>query len=130
MYGFFTIISSPLPFLFHHSVASPPTVQSAEQVSPGTTIRVTWSHPSGGAAVTGYLVHYNGGGDEGSVSSTVSATTADLEDLLNDGRTYTISVEAQSDQISGESNIMNVPLRESIEYSLHVPIGCGHVLTM
>ena len=112
MYGFFTIPSSPLPFLFHHSVASPPTLQSAEQVSPGTTIRVTWSHPSGGATVTGYRVHYSGGGDEGSVSVSASATTADLEDLMNDGRTYTISVEAQSEHLSGESDTMNVPLCE------------------
>ena len=62
--------------------------------------------------MTGYLVHYSGGGDVGSVSRSVSATTADLEDLMNDGRTYTISVEAWSDQISGVSDTMNVPLCE------------------
>ena len=62
--------------------------------------------------MTGYRVHYSGGGDEGSESVSASATTADLEDLMNDGRTYTISVEARSYQISGVSDTMNVPLRE------------------
>ena len=62
--------------------------------------------------MTGYRVHYSGGGDEGSVSVSASATTADLEDLMNDGHTYTISVEALSEHLSGESDTMNVPLRE------------------
>ena len=62
--------------------------------------------------MTGYRVHYSGGGDVGSVSASPSDTTADLEDLMNDGRTYTISVEAQSVQISGVSDTMDVPLRE------------------
>ena len=62
--------------------------------------------------MTGYRVHYSGDGDEGSVSVSASATTTDLEDLMNDGRTYIISVEARSDQISGVSDTMDVPLCE------------------
>ena len=62
--------------------------------------------------MTGYLVHYSGGGDEGSVSRSASDTTADLQNLMNDGRTYTISVEAQSQHLSGESNTRSVLLCE------------------
>ena len=88
-----------------HSVASPPTIQSAEQVSPGTTVTVTWSPPSGGAPVTGYIIHYacNNDSDPQSVAVPSSSTTANITGLNNDGCTYAISVEAQSEQLSGES---------------------------
>ena len=62
--------------------------------------------------MTGYRVHYSGDGDEGYVSRSASDTTADLEDLMNDGRTYTISVEARSEHLSGESVAVNVALCE------------------
>ena len=104
-------------------VANPPAMVSAEQVSPGTSIRVTWSPPSGGATVTGYRVHYSSDGDEGYVHRNSSDTTADIENLMNDGRTYTISVEAQSQHLSGESNTMNVPLCELSAVLIY--IGCA-----
>ena len=77
---------------------------SAQQVAPGSSISVTWSAPSGGATVTGYTVHYSGDMDTGSVnvgSSTTTATT--FTGRMNDGRTYTITVEAKSMHLSGES---------------------------
>ena len=94
----FTFLLTP------RSVASPPAIQSAEQVVSGTTVTVTWSSSSGGAAVTGYIVHYtcNSDGVPQSVAVPSSSTTADLAGLDN-GCTYTISVEAQSEHISGES---------------------------
>ena len=62
--------------------------------------------------MTGYRVYYSGDGVVGFVHRSASTTTAHIQDLTNDGHTYTISVEARSHQISGESNTMNVPLCE------------------
>ena len=63
--------------------------------------------------MTGYTVHYSGGMDTGSVNvvgpSTTTATT--ITGRMNDGRTYTITVEAKSVHLSGES-IASVTLSE------------------
>ena len=53
--------------------------------------------------MTGYTVHYSGGGDTGSVNVGSSTTTTTITDRINDGRTYTITVEAKSEHLSGES---------------------------
>ena len=78
--------------------------------------------------MTGYLVHYSGGGDVGSVSRSASETTADLENLKNDGRTYTISVEAQSSQISGESATKGVNLCELSTVFMYKLVLTMHML--
>ena len=88
---------------------------SAQQVAPGSSISVTWSAPSGGAAVTGYTVHYSGGGDTGSVNVGQSTTTATITGRMNDGRTYTITVEAKSVHLSGESTV-TVSMSECVIY--------------
>ena len=75
---------------------------SAQQVAPGSSISVTWMAPSGGAPVTGYTVHYSGGMDTGSVN-VGSSTTTTVTGRNNNGRTYTITVEAKSEHLSGES---------------------------
>ena len=90
------------------SVASVPIINSANQIPPGNTIRVTWRQPIGGAPVISYRVYYSGGDDVGYMES--SNTTVDIADLVNDGRIYTISVEALSLHLSGESSTMNVLL--------------------
>ena len=85
---------------------------SAQQVAPGSSISVTWSAPSGRAPVTGYTVHYSGGMDTGSVNVVgSSATTATITGRMIDGRTYTITVEAKSQHLSGESTV-TVTLRK------------------
>ena len=84
-----------------------PTLTSLEQIAL-TTVRVTWSPPSGEATVTGYIVHYRMGGMK-TVSS--SSTSTDITGLTN-GATYTISVEATSQHLSGESGEMLITLRE------------------
>ena len=84
-------------------VASPPTMVSAQQVAPGSSISVTWMAPSGGATVTGYTVHYSGGGDTGSVNVGLSTTATTITGRNNNGLTYTITVEAKSMHLSGES---------------------------
>ena len=71
--------------------------------------------------MTGYRVHYSGSGDVGSVAVSASSTTADLNGLVNDGRTYTISVEAQSEHLSGESAAVSVEMcKPLLQYGLHV----------
>ena len=91
----FTLLRSP--------VATAPTIISLVLVS-ATTVRVEWSQPSGGASVTGYTVHYSSNGVTNSVSGLPSsATSRDITGLTNCG-TYSISVEATSEQLSGESD--------------------------
>ena len=91
-------------------MADPPTILSAGQVSPGTIIAVTWNSPQEGAPVIGYVVHYTGGDDVGSVAVSSSSTSTDISGLTNDGRTYTITVEALSEHVSGESTAANIVL--------------------
>ena len=55
--------------------------------------------------MTGYIVHYRTGNTVGTESS--SSTTADITGLTN-GLTYTISVEATSQHLSGESGEMMI----------------------
>lgn len=64
--------------------------------------------------MTGYIVHYTSDrdGDPQSVALPSSSTTADITGLSNDGHTYTISVEAQSEHLSGESAPVNKELSE------------------
>ena len=59
--------------------------------------------------MTGYIVHYacNNDSDPQSVAVPSSSTAADITDLYN-GCTYTISVEAQSEHLSGESATVDI----------------------
>ena len=90
-------------------------------MSPGTTISVSWSPPSeGGATVTGYTVVYTSSGSPpSSESQTVASTVTsmDITNLINDDRTYTITVEAESDHFPGVSDEMTVPLLR--EFMIH-----------
>ena len=61
--------------------------------------------------MTGYTVHYSDGFTDRSMSAAASSTSTDITGLTN-GRTYSISVEATSEQLSGESETMNITLRE------------------
>ena len=91
-------------------MAGDPTLTSLDQISP-TTVRVTWSPPSGGATVTGYVVQYIGGGSFRMRTVPSSSTSVDITDLTN-GYTYAISVEATSQHLSGESERMTISLSE------------------
>ena len=77
-------------------------------------MRVTWSHPSEGATVTGYTVYYTR--DDGTARSISnlppSTTTRDIPNLTSN-RIYTISVEATAtNSLSGESEERTISLRE------------------
>ena len=91
-------------------MADPPNILSAVQVPPGTIVAVTWSTPLEGAPVIGYIVHYTGGDDVGSVAVSSSSTSTDISGLTNDGRIYIITVEALSEHVSGESDAAHVVL--------------------
>ena len=91
-------------------MAGNPTLISLDQIS-STTVRVTWSPPSGGATVTGYVVHYR---TATSIKIKHAANTSIFILLtgLTSGTTYTISVEATSQHLSGESEEMTISLSE------------------
>ena len=91
--------------LFHSPVAADPIIVSLVRVS-STVVRVEWSQPSGGASVTGYVIHYSDGSTDRSMAA--SSTSADITGLVSDGRTYSISVEATSEQLSGESDAVDI----------------------
>ena len=91
-------------------MAGDPTLTSLDQIS-STAVRVTWSPPSGGATVTGYVVHYIGSGSVGTETEPSSSTSTDITGLTS-GATYTISVEATSQHLSGESKEMTITLSE------------------
>lgn len=55
--------------------------------------------------MTGYVVHYTDGTFERSMSLAASSTSANITGLIGD-RTYAISVEATSIQLSGVSHVM------------------------
>ena len=97
-------------YFYCFTVAGPPTITSAEQVSPGTTIRVSWSAPAEGAPVTGYRVFYTSNGVTESRSVGRRVTSTNLNRLVNDGRSYTITVEATSEHLSGVSDAVDVVL--------------------
>ena len=61
--------------------------------------------------MTGYVVHYIGGGSVGTETVSSSSTSTDITDLSS-GTAYTISVEATSQHLSGESEEMTVTLSE------------------
>ena len=57
----------------------------------------------------GYVVHYRTGHSVGTEVEHASSTSYDITDLTIDA-TYTISVEATSQQLSGESEEMTITL--------------------
>ena len=71
-------------------------------------MNVSWSPPSDGASVTGYVVHYRSLLHEGTLA-VFQNTSVLIDGVIAEGRFYEIIVEAQSIHLSG--------------YSLPVPFG-------
>ena len=90
------------------TVASDPVITLLEQTS-ATSVRVEWSQPSGGATVTGYVVHYSDG-DTDRTESVPASSTSSLITNLTKCNTYNFSVEATSEHLSGESDTLVVEL--------------------
>ena len=91
-----------------YAVSSSPILDSARLTS-STSVRVEWSQPSGGATVTGYVVHYSDG-DTHRIESVPASSTSSLITGLTNCITYTFSVEATSEHLSGESENVIVEL--------------------
>ena len=72
-------------------------------------MRVVWSQLTVEAPVTGYIIHYtntdSSGSDDMIAGISAGSTSTDIIGLT-DGDTYTISVEATSEHLSGESEEM------------------------
>ena len=82
-------------------VAYDPVIRLLKQTS-SSSVRVEWSQPSGGATVTGYVVHYSDG-DTDRNESVPASSTSSLITGLTINITYNFSVEATSEHLSGES---------------------------
>ena len=64
-----------------------------------------WSPPVGGAPVVGYTIHYNGSdGSFGTKSADEDFTSVNI--ALNNDAIYSVTVEARSEHLSGESEPM------------------------
>ena len=87
-----------------------PILKSLKQIS-ATSVRVEWSQPSGGATVTGYVVHYSDG-DTDRIESVPASSTSSLITGLTNCISYTFSVEATSEHLSGESESLTIELGE------------------
>ena len=103
-------------------MAGSPRDVAAELVSP-TTIRVTWSPPSG--AVTDYEVVYSSSSDTGSVR--VDSTSTDTVITLNQPASslYNITVIALSAHLSGVSNYTTA---KAVFCKLLQPQKCASVI--
>ena len=65
--------------------------------------------------MTGYTVHYSSNGVTNSISG-LPSSSYEITGLTN-GHTYSISVEATSEQLSGESATMVITLCECFFFS-------------
>ena len=74
-----------------------------------TSVIVEWSQPSGGATVTGYVVHYIYGATNMSQSVPSSSTHVEIPNLI-ECYNYTFSVEATSERLFGISKEVIVEL--------------------
>ena len=63
--------------------------------------------------MTSYLVHYNDGDTDRTESVAASSTSSDITPLTI-GLTYTISVEATSQHLSGESDEWTITMGEPL----------------
>ena len=84
--------------LYSPAAAAPPTHLTAVQGSDPTTVNVSWTAPVSGASLTGYRIHYQTEGDEGSVDVGASATQHVLTGLCG-GRNYSIYLVTLSAQL-------------------------------
>ena len=89
-------------------MASDPFNLTLTQTS-ATSVIVEWSQPSGGATVTGYVVHYSDGVDNINQTVAASSTSPNITNL-DRNTSYQFSVEATSEHLSGESNNCTISL--------------------
>ena len=96
--------------VLHSVVIGIPTGLLVVQTS-ATSVIVEWSQPSGGATVTGYVVHYRYG-LRANMTQSVPPSSTHVEILdLTECYNYTFYVEATSEHLSGISDIVIFELR-------------------
>ena len=93
-----------IPFSIY-SVANAPIITAIHRTATGI-LRVEWSQPTGGAPVTKYIIHYT---DSNAINANAGSNSVDISDL-NDGEVYTVTVEARSEHLSGESEPITITL--------------------
>ena len=111
----------------HYVGAGNPVVTEIVQVS-AMIIRVMWTPPTEGAAVTAYIVHYRDGcGTANSLEDLPpTSTSADIK-WFTTGGTLFVSVEATSQFFSGESEEKSIALREcNIIMKQRMNCVCSH----
>ena len=85
----------------------PPTNVMVSMMTP-RSVRVTWTAPLSSSDVTGYLISYNttaSYASNGTVMVSGSTTTSGTISNLEEGTTYTITVQSNSDGgLSNKSN--------------------------
>ena len=59
--------------------------------------------------MTKYIIHYT---DNGAINANAGSNSVDISDL-NDGEMYTVTVEARSEYLSGESEPITITLGRS-----------------
>ena len=89
-------------------VASSPSLLLVAPTS-STSVIVEWGQPSGGATVTGYVVHYSDGVTNMTHSVPASSTGVHVTNLIS-CRIYTFSIQATSEHFSGLSKIIMLTL--------------------
>lgn len=103
------------------TVATPPTIISAEQLNDSNSIRVSWTAGSGGAPVTEYWIYYQAEGDNGSMSAQCNTTEA-LITGLHFGLNYNITMVALSEHLP--SQLSNSTVVEVGEKEVPHWFGC------
>ena len=89
-------------------VAAAPTILSLNQLN-DTVVKVDWNHPSGGAEVMFYVIHYSNSVADMSVNVAQFPPFHNIMNLTT-GLIYTFSVEAVSKHLSGESQNFSIRL--------------------
>ena len=66
-----------------------------------------WSPRVGGATVIGYTIHYSGNGNDSSTGTEIANAGSTSDNIaIKDNVMYTVTVEARSEHLSGESEPM------------------------
>ena len=91
-------ISSPTYSKSPPPAPDPPSSLTASQNGLDSAL-VSWTAPSGGAAVTGYTIYYQQEGGERSLVSAMASDTSSTISGLIEGATYSIAIVATSNTL-------------------------------
>ena len=107
-----------------YSVAGSPTLLLVIQTS-ATSVIVEWSQPSGGATVTGYVIHYSHGNSKNIIITECNTTDNNTTDSNMTDSNTTDSSMTQSSITNGNSTNSNITDRNT---TTRVPGSSTHAL--